>query len=223
MAIATVTEAILTKEEALLELDVSESELDKVDLLHLLINRVTASIESWLDRRIVSRGAGSPMTEYHTMSRQPRPVAELYTLEWPIISVTSVHNDASRAYAAASLLVENTDFIINKLAGKLIRIAGSDQGTTAWDTGFREQQVIYDAGYSAVANVPADLRGVATELLVTKFREITKHHHGLSGIVDDVGNVTRFGAAALSKDMRVVLSRYKRREAYSARTGERDS
>ncbi len=223
MAIALKTEALLTKEEALLELDVGENEADKVDLLNLLINRVTALIESWLDRRIVSRGSGSPMTEYHTMSRLRRPVAELYTLEWPIISVTSVHNDASRAYAAASLLTANTDYIVSTLAGKLIRIAGSDQGTTAWNTGFREQQIIYDAGYNGAANVPADLRGVATELLVTKFREITNHHHGLSGIVDDVGNVTRFGAAALSKDMHVVLSRYKRREPVSSRTGERDS
>ena len=223
MAITLDTEALLTKEEALLELDVGENEADKIDLLNLLINRVTALVESWLDRRIVSRGAASPMTEYHTMSRLRRPVAELYTLEWPIISVTSAHNDSTRAYAAASLLIENTDFIVSKLAGKLIRIAGSDQGTTAWDTGFREQQLIYDAGYDGAANVPADLRGVGTELLVTKFREITNHHHGLSGIVDDVGNVTRFGAAALSKDMRTVLSRYKRREAYNARTGERDS
>lgn len=221
MAIALNTEAMLTKQEVLLELDVSESDIDKIDLLNLLINRATAVVESRLDRRIVSRG--SDMTEFHTMGRLPRAESDLFTLEWPIISVTSIHEDESRAYATADLLVENTDYIINKLAGKIIRIAGSDQPSTTWGTSFREYQVIYDAAYSDVASVPDDLRGVAAELVVVKFREITNKHHGLSGIVDDIGNITRFGAAALSKEMLVVLDRYKRREPPSSRTGERDS
>lgn len=221
MAIALVTQAILTKEEVLLELDVSEADVDKIDLLNLLINRATVAIESWLDRRIVSRG--SDMTEFHTMGRLQRVTSDLFTLEWPIISVTSIHEDDTRAYTAADLLVENTDYIVNSPAGKLIRIAGSDQPSTTWGTSFREYQLIYDAGYSAISTVPSDLRGVAAELVAVKFREITNKHHGLSGIVNDVGNITRFGAAALNKEMRAVLSRYKRREPPSSRTGERDT
>ena len=158
MAIALVTHALLTKEECLLEPDVSDAEAAKVDLLNLLINRATAAIESWLDRLIVSRGTN--LTEFHTMGRLRRPVADLFTLEWPIISVTSIHEDDSRAYAAADLLVANTDYIVNNLAGKIIRIAGSDQPSTTWGTSFREYQVIYDAGYATVASVPDDLRGV---------------------------------------------------------------
>ena len=221
MAIAVVTHAILTKEEVLLELDVDESQHTKTDLAHLLINRITAALESWLDRVIVSRG--TDLTEFHTMGRLRRPVSELYTLEWPIISVTSVHEDEARAYGADKLLVENTDYIVNKPEGKLIRVAGSDQPSTTWGMSFREYQVLYQGGYSAVADVPDDLQGVAAELVVGKFREITKHHHNLSGVVDDVGNLTRFGAAALSKDQRIVLNAHKRREPPSSRTGERDT
>ena len=157
------------------------------------------------------------------MGRLSRVTSDLYTLEWPIISVTSIHEDVSRAYAAADLLVENTDFIINKLAGKLIRIAGSDQPSTTWGMSFREYQLIYDAGYLTVADVPGDLRGVAAELVVVKFREITERYHGLSGVVNDIGNITRFGAAALSRELRTVLDRYKRREPPGSRTGERDT
>lgn len=221
MAITLVTEALLTKEEVILELDVDESDFVKVDLVSLLINRVTATLESWLDRVIVSRGAD--LTEFHTMGRLRRVVSELFTLEWPIISVTSVHEDSARAYGSDRELVEGTDYIINAPEGKLIRVAGSDQPSTTWGTSFREYQLLYQGGYSTVANVPGDLRGTAAELVVGKFREITLKHHGLSGIVDDVGNLTRFGAAALSKDQRIVLNRYKRREPSSSRTGERDA
>ncbi|KKK70114.1 hypothetical protein LCGC14_2927220, partial [marine sediment metagenome] len=62
--------------------------------LENIINRVSDEIEVFLDRQIVTRGA---LTEYHTFRNSVGLVynLELRTLEWPIISVATVHEDTA--------------------------------------------------------------------------------------------------------------------------------
>src|SRR3972149_3628258 len=73
------------------------------------VNRVSAEIEAHLGRQIVTRGS---LIEYHTMRADRTAVepSELRTLDWPIIAVTSVHEDTAtpRTYGAGALLVDGT-------------------------------------------------------------------------------------------------------------------
>src|SRR5512139_4133366 len=113
------------------------------------INTASLIVENHLHRQIVSRGA---LTEYHTFDRN---TPELYLLDWPSITVTSVWEDTTRAYATP--LTANTDYIVSQPSGRLIRIAGVNGTTKNWVQGFRAVKVAYSAGY-AQADVPADLK-----------------------------------------------------------------
>ena len=194
-------------------LDVTDTGKD--ELIRVLIEDCSDIIESWLDRQIVTRGA---LTEYHTFEDSE---AELFTLDYPIISVTSVHEDTNRTYGATALLTVTTQYIVSKPVGKIIRVYSASSGRTAWLTGFRAVKVIYTAGYADTDSVPRELKDVCKRLVALKFREVERGQQGLSGQADDVGNYTRFGPPELTKGMQAQLRPFKRNE-YSW-TGERDS
>lgn len=71
----------------------------------------------------------------------------------PIVTVTSVHADTTRVYAAGALLVEGTDFTVDSLGGVLIRTYPN-----SWPTGYRAVKLVLTAGY---ATTPPGLRAIA--------------------------------------------------------------
>lgn len=187
-----------------------------------VLNRVSDEIESFLGRQIVSRGA---LTEYHTMQAQGSPVEtpDLRTLEWPLITVTSVHEDTStpRTYGAGALLVAGTGYEVVKPRGLIRRLDGGAGMRRTWATGHRAVKVVYTAGYADTASVPARIKSVALRYAALVWDETKRQAFGVSGASDTLGNYTRFAPAQLTADMKSALQAERRCSVWES--GERDS
>ena len=76
----------------------------------------------------------------------------------PVVSVTSVHADATRAYGAGSLLVEGTDFDVHDIAGSVDLLPGG--ALEVWPVARRAIKVVLVAGY---ATTPPGLVVIAAQ------------------------------------------------------------
>lgn len=194
--------------------------------LEQILNRVSDEIEQYLGRQIVTRGAGaSLLTEYHSMvDPQGFPVytADLRTLEFPIIGITTVHEDTAtpRTYGAGALLTAGVGYELVKPAGLIRRI--ENPGTRLnWATGHRAIKVVYQAGYATVADVPGRIKGVALRYAAVVWAEVKGGSFGLSGQSDSLGNFTRFAPTMLTDAMKATLEPERRISFWES--GEREA
>lgn len=142
----------------------------------------------------------------------------LYALERPFQQVLEVNEDTSRAYAASTKLVVDTDHLVSRHSGLLTRLSGGLP--SSWARGYRAEKLVYSAGYFGTANVPPDIKDVALRLAATIYKESDRQQFGQVGGADAAGNYTRFGPAVLDRSMREQLARHRRAELYV--TGARD-
>ena len=200
---ANTSKAIITESEARREIKLPDGG-DLALIFDLLVDS-SEEIEDELDRKIVTRGT---ITEFHTF-RRASSVLRLH--EWPAISVTSVHEDSNRVYGSTTLLVEDTDYIVESSsdAAELIRISGAAE--TTWGAGFRAIKVIYAGGYTQ-ALAPRKLKRITLELLAMQYRDIAGQTQGLSNVSDGLGSFQRFGPPFVTSEMRRRLSSFKRTE-----------
>jgi hypothetical protein len=180
-----------------------------------LIEDVIASASSMIERflagrQLVTRGA---LTEYYS----PRGDSSgLYLNQYPIISVTSVHETYARTYDATTLLVVDTDYVIETDEGALVRVAGATYGPTPWAGGYRAVKAIYVAGYKSPSGgavgtaLPADLVAIARRLCARMWKEQERRQWDVSSQSDAAGNFTRFGAATLTDAEKDALMPYMR-------------
>ena len=179
----------------------------------MALNAASALVEGYLDRQVVTR---PELTEFHTVSSE---LAELYLLEWPIISVTNVYEDATRTYATA--LTVDSDYIVSKPTGKIIRVGGAAGGLQLWTVGFRSVKVLYTAGY-AQAEVPAHIKDVVCWVAAHLYQESERKGWDVYSSTDGAGTMTRMVMSRLPGYMKEQLDLEKR--AYKGgKTGERDS
>lgn len=189
--------------------------------LEVAIGAASGCIESYLKRQIPSRGA---ITEYHSLECAG---AELYLGDWPIVSVTSVNEDSTRTYGSTGLLVVDTDYIVSKRSGKLVR-AVLGGGARGWLSGFRTVKVVYLAGYmppdastpAGATAIPEDLRLVCLEVAAAIYSEADRKRWGVSAVSDAMGNLTRY-LGYMTQDIRDRLAPHVRREV--AGTWDRDT
>lgn len=167
-------------------------------------NAATLAIEARCGGRLfVSRGS---ITEYHTILD---PLSSIYTGQWPIISVTTLHEDTvwPRAYAGTAL-VANTDY---ELVGPdRLRRLGSG-GPTFWATGSRVVRLVYTAGYASTSAVPHDLKQVAFVIAASIFKESDRKQFGVSAATDATGSYQRF-VGYFTPAIDEMLSSYVRRD-----------
>lgn len=189
--------------------------------LERAINRASEIIEKHLDRQVVARDDVNGITEYHTMQAGGSRIysENLYTLEWPIRQVVSIHEDTAwpRTYGAGAQLTPSTDFELVPARG-LIRRLGSG-GPKCWACGSRAIRVIYKGGYAATADVSGLIKHFTLQLTARIVAESGRADASVLTMSDSMGNFTRFGPAMLTKEM--VDGLYdERRHDFSA-TGER--
>lgn len=213
------------------------------------INEASEVVEKAWGRHIVSRGS---LTEYHPridttgpgslyvpeisgpyfpVSGTPLPLSigpELYLNEYPIVSVTTVHEDSARAYGADTLLTANTDYVVSKPTGKLVRVAGA--APSAWISSWRAVKVVYVAGYQNTAGnisgadaVPPTILRVFDELVGWMIRQRISKEVGLQSVSDALGNRSFSGPAYITPQMEALLMRSGACVNMRMRTGERDS
>jgi hypothetical protein len=215
--------SLLSIEELKEHLQVSGEGKDH--LLEMILTRVTDEIEDYLGRHIITRTTAveaTRLTEYHTA---PADFYELRTLQWPIITVTTVHEEilSPRLYGASALLVEGTNYEVIKGAKprSIIRRISYTGTPYPWLTGHRAIKVVYSAGYADTANVPQRIKAVALRYAEIIWDEHKRGAYGVSGQADGLGNYTRFASPTLSPDMKGSLANEMRSSFWES--GERDS
>lgn len=167
--------------------------------LELACTIASAAIEARVNRRIVSRGS---ITEYHTI-RASEQLEELYVSQWPIATITTLHEDETwpRAYGAGSLLVAGTDY---EIVGpdRIRRLASSGGWPSWWKVGTRIVRNVFVAGYQGLDGTPTalnggqalpyDLKQAALFVAASIFKEADRQRWGVSAVTDATGNYTRF-------------------------------
>jgi hypothetical protein len=187
-------------------------------LLDKIITYSSGLILKYLDRRVMVNT--SAITEYHSWV----PGFHLWTYEWPIQSVTSVHESTARTYDSTSLLTANTDYVVvspGDERAKIVRTNSATDSPINWYRGFRYQQVIYTPGYADKDSVPSAIKDVCCRHVSTVYKEVTKQLGGIDSASGDFGSVNRFGPALLTSGMKMDLNHFRR--ASFVETGERDS
>jgi hypothetical protein len=193
------------------------------------INAASRMIATYTGRdHLVTTNAD--LTEYHTLPwaswARAGEHASLNLGEWPVISVTSVHEDTSRVYGAASLLVADTDYILSKPTGQLLR-GSAGGGSGRWTTGLRAIKVLYKAGYqqtdgvtpTGAVPIPHDLKEAAAQMALVLFKQHDQQRVGVSSISDAAsGSIQRF-MGPMPPSVREMLQPYCRVEF--SRTWER--
>ena len=222
-------------------------------LIEDCVNEASAMVEKAWGRHLVSRGG---LTEFHPrldslgaatgvyvplISGPAQPVsygagamclgAELYTNEYPIVSLTTVHEDSARAYGAGALLVADTDFVLSKPAGKLIRISGSGGTPRAWVASWRAVKVVYIAGYQdtsgsivGAAAVPPEVLKVFDDLVAWMIRLRVGKEQALASMTNGMGSLSFLaGPPMITSAMQAALDAAGATPSLRIRTGERDA
>ncbi len=163
-------------------IDKDNDELTRDNIINRLITAATHEIEAYTKRKLRGRtyGANGLPAEYYNGSGTPR----LYVNQYPIISVTSLHDDTSQDKAfGATYLKASTDYIIWKDEGiielypyaakgsnfeenvgniKLIYTAGYEEFQVIEDTNDRIDFIESDGGSTITANLTAGIYTAAT-------------------------------------------------------------
>lgn len=162
-----------------------------------ILTALKASVEQWVKTYCRDPFLVAERTEYHDGNGE----AELRLRHYPITSLTSVHVDASRAFAAAAAVT--SDVISSALndAQGVIELYGKVFGV-----GQKNVKVVYKAGLSAI---PADL---AHAVKVICAREFLLQDKRLTGQVSQsVGDKTvSLNLEEIPRNAWDVLQRYQR-------------
>lgn len=142
--------------------------------------------------------------------------AELRLIDWPVIQVSTVHEDIDHTYGATTLLTQGTDYSVDK-GGQIIRLYASDRDE--WDIGWRVVKATYSAGYTR-SNVPEDLKLATLKLVALYWKEQDRKQFGISGVSDSVGNWSRYAPGEVTRDIADLIEPY-RRVAWSSGSGSR--
>lgn len=174
-------DALCTLAQLELSIGVDTLELAKREQV---IDNVTEAILDWTGRAIIHNpGLATVTTEFHDGEKD---WDSIYTREFPISSVTSLHDDVDRAYGASTLLTENTHFLVYGDEGRIQLIDSSgvsiltkrEQGF--FNPGFKNIRIIYVAGYTNNAAIPPSIRQACIE-----WCGFVLNHQASAGLLED--------------------------------------
>lgn len=135
------------------------------------IEYCTAWIKRYLGRAVLYNPSATATTEYHDGDGE----GLFFSKEWPVVSTTSLHVSADRAYDSGDLLTEDTHFLVYSSddEGRYERILESNIANVitgeqpVFPVGQKNIKLVYVPGYTTAsrANLPLDLQ-MACQLLV---------------------------------------------------------
>jgi hypothetical protein len=96
-------------------------------------------------------------TEYHSL-RAGQPM--VLVKNPPVASITTIHDDPDRVYGADTLLVNNTDYVLENEDAGLVRF--DEHSTTG---GIRNLKIVYVGGFAAGSGALKLLEEAAIELV----------------------------------------------------------
>jgi hypothetical protein len=168
-----------------------------LDNLYDSLEFASDEVERYLSRHLVTRAVA--LTEYHT-AQEPSPDV-LYLRQYPVISaapptgaaapVVALGSWSSGAWVLSETLVAGTDYLLNAEVGTITSLSGD------WSCERDAQRVVYWAGYTTTAAVPAKIRRLCLGLAQRRFAEINGGLAGVQSKTDGLGTLTRFLPAEL--------------------------
>lgn len=104
------------------------------------------------------------------------------TNEWPINSIASIYDDPDRTFSSSSL-VDTTYYTYYANEGK-VSLVSTDSiiGVnlyTIFSSGRQNIKITYNAGYTTI---PSDLKMIASEIMMKKFKNIQDKRTGMTSI-----------------------------------------
>ena len=170
---------------------------DDHDLLLIdLIEDVSSVIESYCGRNF----SATDYVEY-----QDGKGEEFFlTNEWPINSIASIYDDPDRSFGSSSL-VDSSYYTYYANEGKVSLVStGSIIGVnlyTVFSSGRQSIKITYNAGYSTI---PSDLKMIASEIMMKKFKNIQDKRIGMISI-GSAGESMGFTLNDMLPDHRMIL------------------
>lgn len=164
------------------------------DVLNTLITQCSKMVEKYCQRTFIQ----ATYTEYYDGFRQ----RELVLRQFPLSSVTTIHDDPARSYTA-STLVSSNDYYAD-LARGMVKF------DVTLSRGRGNLKVVYVAGYADIASLPANVVLATNKMVGAAFNK--RKSDGQTG--DSLGNtsfqyepiVTADVAALLEGEMNLVES-----------------
>jgi len=203
--------ALRTVVAAKAALNITGTNIDSV--VEAAVNEASQLVEGAWGTEIVSRGS---VTEYYTFYARDPSCHVLYPNQRPIVSITSINEDATRVFGGSTLLVVNTDYIVSQPAssadGKIIRVANSLP--QAWTVGWRAVKVVGIFGFkdtagvvSAAQDVHPVILDVFDDLTAWIIRHRTKGEVGTDSSTDAMGTRTLWqGPPMVTEGMKTRLA-----------------
>lgn len=180
----------LANAKEFLKVPVSETTDDAI--LNRILSAADAFVKSYCGRLLEA----TTLTELHS-TIQGQVVLMLD--EYPVNSITSLHDDIDRTYGADTLIAA-TDYIVDKVEG-IIKLDG-----IYFYAGLQNVQVVYNAGY---VTVPADLEQATLELVAQKYHSYDKIRQGIESRSFN-GESVSFFMGEMLKETKSVLNRYRK-------------
>jgi len=156
--------------------------------LEVLIDQMTAVFESYCERKFASRS----YTEYHDGNAEKY----LFPKHYPIISVTSIHDDSDWNWGADKL-VDSTTYRIQDERVIVLK-------SSLWSKDEQNVKITYVAGY---ATIPAELKLACIEEVARKYKN--RNEIDVLARTAEDGSITKY-AKDLLPSTKAILIRYMR-------------
>lgn len=169
-----------------------------------LITALIDAASDWAERYCGRTFTSATYTEYFSpgSDRRIRKMSEIVPKNSPIISVTSVREDADRAFTAADTLLAATDYWNDERRVSLF----DDADWRRFDVGTRTVQLVYVAGY---ATIPSDVQRAAVMLTVKLFYDSDRQKQGIAA--ESLGGTTiTYTDEDMPKAAKTILDLYRR-------------
>lgn len=128
----------------------------------------------------------------------------LFLDNYPIVSITTVHQDSDRAFGSDTLIAA-TDYLTYADNRKLVGIG------TRWFKDIQTIKVVYVAGYT-IGSIPEDLVNAITMLVDFWFKEFDAHRFGVTSTGTDTNRITY--EKNIPKEIKEMLNPYVKRVVF---------
>jgi uncharacterized phiE125 gp8 family phage protein len=175
------------------QLDIPTEETGDDSLLTRLITVADTFVENYCRRYFEAQD----LTEYH---RGKGGETVLKLNEYPVNSVTSIHDDPDRSYGSTAL-IDASYYVVDTKSG-IVRLDG-----VKFQAGFDNIKVVYNAGYSTI---PFDLEQAVLDLIALKYNSRDKDRLGVKSRSIDGQSSIVFITDELLPEIKVVLDMYRK-------------
>jgi len=199
MAATLNANALVDLDPTKIYLNIPLAETSQDDLIRDFINEASSLIESYCNRKFREQ----TITELRNGGR----TYEIVLNQWPVSSITSVHEDSSRVFGVNTLL-DSTEYMI----GENERAEGFtvEKFNSVFAQGRKIIQIIYTFGYALYTDVPSDIQLACKRTAAYYFKQ--QQNQDFIEIEKSKGNEDIVLIDGLPKSASLILDNYRRLE-----------